>query len=137
MSKAFLNAGWRGVGGTDTFVNLNVPGWRIRLTARLALVERRRASTKRRAGVWERMAKYDRPNGAAQWRTLARRVAKLLAPTVKQRPEVADAIERGRVRMHREGFPTRTSAGGGKVRGMPSRSGAFGWSPAQGKRLAS
>jgi hypothetical protein len=70
---------FRPVGHTDTLIDLNRPGVRVRLTARLIILEARRQSAKKHAGVWYRVAKFNRPSDSEGWDRIAGDIAGVLA----------------------------------------------------------
>lgn len=123
LERALKRLGFQPISKRDGhWMSLARAGVRVRFTPRLMVVEVRRQSDARRAGVWERhdaVALRDlKPRGAA---AVVKRLLGLAHPRV---PVQWDG-QSGRQR-YAGPRPVRHVAGGGKVKGMPPRR-LFGW----------
>lgn len=121
---------WHRVRNTNTFVNLSLPGWRVRLIRSAVIVERRRPKLtkgQRYSGAWQRAGKFNKPRNVKECRKLEGWISKLISLNRLDRNDAWDGTQDNR---------RRPDIGRGrKVKKIPGRMTSFGWAPATGRRL--
>lgn len=117
MDRIFAKAGFQEV-RPDTFYSLGFPGIRVKVRPRGVDVFHRRQSRKRRNGVWERVAQFEKPRDSRGWRKILRAILKDVLPSApgpipegwngENRRSLVASQGRGR---HGRSLPSRRSVG--------------------------